>query len=148
MLGILTSPNEDMMTYSIGQSINNNSPIHFENGLAVLTFEWDPEDFKKEPQNRGPEVRLDEKADPAFSLTRKFFYIVVDEKGIPKGQIYDSTTNQYINIDSIPSLAIFEEGFISRLTSQANEAQKEVVKRNAYLLRLADSSTKTFLIKR
>lgn len=137
MLGILKTPNGYMMTYGIGRSINNNSPIEFKNcngfELAHLRFEWNPEDFKEEiaEADRGPDIKLDEKVNPIYTWTKRYFELLVDKKGHPKGFVHDSTTGKYLMVEQT-DLSRFEDEFINRSENQAKEEEarraNEVVK--------------------
>ena len=128
ILGILDTPNGYMMTYGIGSSINNNSPIEFKdcNGLelAHLIFEWNPEDFKEElvEASHGTDAKLDEKVNPIYTWTKRYFELLVDKKGHPKGFIYDSTTGEYLPTQQT-DLSSFEVEFINRSANQAKEEE-------------------------
>lgn len=128
MLGVIKTTTGYMMTYGIGRSINNNSPIEFKNcnefELAHLRFEWNPEDFKEEiaEADRGPDVKLDEKANPIYTWTKRYFELLVDKKGHPKGFIHDSTTGEYLLVEQT-DLSGFEAKFINRSANQAKEEE-------------------------
>lgn len=153
LLGILTSPNGDMMTYSIGENINNNSPIIFkknaDDGIetALLTFTWNPEDFRSEPdiEARGPETKLDQKADSVYSQTKRWFYLTVDRKGNPKGLLYDSTMNKFLRIKDL-LLSDFETEFLTRAFEQAEIDRIKSNQARSYLMRQADADDRKFLI--
>ncbi len=137
MLGIVATKEGYMMTYSIGESINNNSPISFAKEatdgqeFAVLTFKFIPEDFKSRLG-----LELDEKADPICGEEDAYFYLVVDKNGVPQGEIYDSTLNQYLAVRNL-NLNAFENEFVDRAFAQRERTGTEAKKITSYLRRLA-----------
>jgi len=128
MMGILDTPNGAMMTYSIGGSISNNSPIEFEKTsegvselppeVALLTFKFRPEDFKSRLG-----LEPDEKPDSICGRPDNYLYLMVDKKGFIWGELYDSTLNRslptrYINLSEL------EEEFIFRAINQFKDAEQ------------------------
>lgn len=152
IMGLLISPNGDRMTYSVGESINNNSPIEFakeaEDGeeFAAVTFGWNPEDFASEfvePEKLAEMAKNNEKLDSAYSSVGRYFYFAVDRYGNPTGMLYDSTMDKYLPVGD---LGTFEKEFIARAIRQAKEDKADKKGKISYVRRLADSAKRKYLV--
>ena len=143
MLGIIKTPTGYMMTYSTGRSINNNTPIKFNDELgagkklATLTFTWKQEDFKLDldPKELSPRTIFKKTVEENYSVPENFFYLVVDKTGNPVGSIYDSTTGSYLPLQKT-NLSLFERDFINRSANQAKEEEIRRIRKIAKLYEL------------